>query len=193
MIISTIVEAAFLSTTAEETAYTIDDLVDSGCNAMPITTGLEVMVGEDVFEYDGADIYPKLFNETNTYAIGDVVVKDCKLHVIETLKSSTTVRRHKEPEEYGSWESTVHNWKTWTKRYLRVPYNATGGTWNKGEWKWDSRWYFVVQDSATRVLTWVAKDTVTNPMNCPPEWYLKSSLARRLFKKRYFTDEKRYH
>ncbi len=171
MTISTIAETAFLSTTAVDSAYTIDDLVDTSCKSMPLTEGLEVQIGEDVFEFRGDnDIYPEVYSSSNTYAVGDVVIQNCKLHVVQELGKA------KEPEEYSAWETSLSNWKTWSERYFRVPYSSTSGTWNKGEWKYDKRWYFVVKDTATGHLTWVAKDTAVIPMNCPPQWYLKSSL-----------------
>lgn len=173
-----ITDTTFLSTSAIDTAYELSDLVDSSslCNPMPITTGLEVRVGEDVFEYTGDDRYPTAFKDSDTYAVGEVVVENCKLHIVTTDKSPD-IRRPKEPEEYSSWETNFNNWQTWGERYLRVPYNPNLG-WNLGDGKYSHRWYFIVRDPTTGDITWVAKDASTQPMNCPPQWYLKQRLAK---------------
>jgi len=163
--------------TVKDITFTIDDLVmgvSPNCRAVSLTKGLEVKDGINIYEYQNKRTTIPLFKEDDDYDIGDLVVYNCKLHKI-TGKSGLAEHisnRPKEPEEYGSWETSI-NFSTWSKRYYRVANTPRADICAGQLGGYLSRWYYVYRKNG--VLTFSAKDL--NSYGCNRENYKTSTLA----------------
>ena len=152
------------------------------CQAPIFSQGLEVQESDWIFEYNGVDFTPKVWNATDAengvYDLDEVLIRDCKL-VKVTGKSGTGITTHQrplEPEDYSGYDYDMDS-ENWSHRYVRVA-NDTQCGWLSKTWysPTGKRLYYLCWDSCTSEWIWNAKDLAANSFACDYTMYLRTFL-----------------
>ena len=175
-------------------AQTLESLMMNG-QAPIFSQGLELQDGDWVFEYNGVEFTPKIWNQTSAdageYNLDEVLLRDKKL-VKVTGKNGDDVtmnQRPFEPEEYSTGTGEFDGFDTtmdsanWSQRYVKVSHASVQGWLNK---TWLSptgkRWYYMFWENrgyggcGTGAWRWSAKDLNANIGERDISWYLRSCL-----------------
>ena len=175
MIVSLPVDTTSHECSEPSTVRTLDDLIAEYGEDHYISKDMDIrdLDEGDIFRYSLDDkIHVVPYKDTDNYSVGAIVVKDGHHHIITEVDNSK--RYGKEPEEYAV-ETDIKKWKTWTKRYFKVPSNGSK-CWVVG----DRVYYFYDSKCPPCVgRTWKAWDRTTN--GCYADLYqcMKNNISNK--------------
>jgi len=196
MTISLPIPLSFQSSNVVDLTETLaDKIVD--CSQLILEDGMEVQGDNWIWQYNGDYKMIPYFDQGiadgttpangKGYAVGDILMKDCKIVEITGKAGGgfSTVQRPKEPEDYSGWDvdkNGVIDFDKFSHRYFRVKASTKGGWLNK-QWRsktgrrwyymfWEARGYGGCTDGAWR---WSSKDISTFTQG-QHQAYLRSCL-----------------
>ena len=158
------------------------------CDPPIFSQGFELKDSDWVFEYNGVDFTPKVWNQSDAdaglYNMDEILVRDCKLVKVTGKDGSGLIKHEKpcEPEEYGSYDYDMDS-KNWSHRYVRVA-NKTSAGWLSKMWfsPTGKRWYYMFWETrgtggcGSGAWMWSAKDLHASVGSRNTTWYIRSCL-----------------
>jgi len=173
-------------TNVPDKSMTLADFLQSDGTAIEISNGLEISVGTDVYSYiPNKPFVPPAFDPTNEhYNVGDIVVEGGKLKKISGKdgQGTHTEKRHKQPEEYAGFDTTIDHTK-WAHRYFRVLNGIDNQDFMRKQFHHGARWYYLFFEDRGHGgcghggWRWSAKDVTANGKRHHTH-YLRSCMIR---------------
>ncbi len=153
---------SYQSSNVTDKVPTLDELIVD-CQAPVFEPGLEVKDGVRVYEYQGEQFTPKVWNAQNeidgVYIMDEIILKDCKLYKV-TGKSGTGITYHQKPKEVNEYNCYDYDmdYLDWNCRYVKVS-SATACNWLTKKWNAHNKQYTMCWDNCNDLHKWAVRDT----------------------------------